>query len=489
VGAPTEEVEGKSPGKALSNAAWFGFVAGLLAALPAFLYLRGFTVDDALIPARYASNIAHGWGYRFNALGPSTDGVTPLGFPYLLAPFASKGPLSALFAARVMGAFAWLAAAAALGGAVAQIRGSPWRYASLLLVVFSAPLGAWAWAGLETGIVVALSTAAAVLPLEAASSPWAGAALGACAWLRPEMIAYATWLGGARVRAAGSRRRMWLTAALVGVPWVAAALLRWFTWGRPAPLAVLSKPSDLAHGAAYVLPAVLFAGAPLAALAPIAWAKLPGLPRSIVAGAFVHLAVVLLAGGDWMPLARLVCPVLPPLALATAHLLSSPSTLRMAAIRLCVGCIAETYVFASRGPAAAHVLHDRIALIDWASPRLAGIKVVAAVDVGWVGTATDAEIVDLAGATDPEIAALPGGHTSKAFSGSLVMGRGAGAIVLQLAPHRPSGETAFARVIETRLFNDDWVKSAYRMAWQSPVSLPVRYIILTRTPIYDGPRL
>jgi hypothetical protein len=472
-----------------SNAAWFGFVVGLLAALPACLYLRGFTVDDALIPARYATNIARGFGYRFNAGGPSTDGVTPLGFPYLLAPFASKGPLSALFAARAMGAFAWLAAAAALGGAVARISGSPLRYASLLLVFFSAPLGAWAWAGLETGIVVALSTAAAVLPLEASCSPWAGAALGACAWLRPEMIAYAAWLGGARVRAAGSPRRMWLTAALVGLPWVAAAVLRWLTWGRPAPLAVLAKPSDLAHGAAYVLPAILFTGAPLAALAPIAWARLPGLPRSLVAGAFVHLAVVLLAGGDWMPLARLVAPILPPLALATAHLLSSPSTLRMAAIRLCVGCIAETYVFASRGPAAAHVLHDRIALIAWASPRLAGTKVVAAVDVGWVGTATDAEIVDLAGATDPEIAALPGGHTSKAFSGSFVTGRGAGAIVLQLAPHQRNGEMTFARVIETRLFHDEWVKRLYELDGQSPESLPVRYVILKQAPIYDGPHL
>jgi hypothetical protein len=471
-----------NPAAERPKTAWFGFALGVLAALPAFLYLRGFTVDDALIPARYAANIAHGWGYRFNAGGPSTDGVTPLGFPYLLAPFASHGPIGALGAARVMGAVAWMAAATALGGAVGRIGGSPVRYASLLLVAFSAPLGAWAWGGLETGLVVALSTAAAVLPLQAPCSPWAGAALGACAWLRPEMIAYAAWLGGARVRAAGSRRRMWLTAALVGLPWITVALLRWLTWGRPTPLAVLSKPSDLAHGAAYVLPAILFTGAPLAALAPIAWAKLPGLPRSLVAGAFVHLAVVLFAGGDWMPLARLVAPILPPLALATAHLLSSPSTLRTAAIRLCVGCIAETYVFASRGPAAAHVLHDRIALIAAATPVLAGSRSVATIDVGWVGAATDAEIIDLAGATNPEVASLPGGHTSKAVSGSYVTGRGADRLVFQLANPTPDGAIAFARVTETRLSRDDAIAGTYVVAWRSPAELPVRYAVLSRAP-------
>src|SRR5262245_36351375 len=113
----------------------FGFALGVLAALPALIYLRGFTVDDALIPARYAAHIAGGLGYRFNPAGPTTDGVTPLGFPYLLAPFAGGGPLSALAAARNMGAIAWLAAAGALGAAIAALSGSPARYAALLLVI------------------------------------------------------------------------------------------------------------------------------------------------------------------------------------------------------------------------------------------------------------------------------------------------------------------------------------------------------------------
>jgi hypothetical protein len=462
-----------------AQAAWFGFVLGVLAALPSLIYLRGFTVDDALIPARYAAHIADGAGYRFNRGGPSTDGVTPLGFPYLLAPFAGHDPLGALAAARGAGALAWLMAAGALGAAIARISGSPRRYASLLLVLFSAPLGAWAWGGLETGIVVALSTAAAVLP--ASRSPLAGAALGASAWLRPEMMPYAAVLGVARVRAAESRSARVVTACLVAAPWLVVAAVRWLVWGRPAPLAVLAKPSDLAHGVAYVLPAIVFTGAPLAALGPIAWWKLGGWPRVLVAGSFVHLATVLVAGGDWMPLARLVCPVLPPLTLATAHLLSSPRGGPMAAVRLSIGCAAQIILFAMRGPAAARVLTDRLTLIDAARPALAGAQKVATLDVGWVGTATDAEIVDLAGATDPEIAALPGGHTSKAVSGAFVTGTSVDRLVFQLDERSSDGSLVFARATEARLFADPLVARAYRTTWKSPSALPVHYVVLTMT--------
>src|ERR1700734_754220 len=86
-------------------------LAGALAALVPALFLRGFTVDDALIPARYAAHLARGLGYRFNAEGPVTDGVTPLGFPFLLAPFARGGPLAALAAAKAIGLATWVLAA------------------------------------------------------------------------------------------------------------------------------------------------------------------------------------------------------------------------------------------------------------------------------------------------------------------------------------------------------------------------------------------
>ncbi|MDF2696854.1 MAG: hypothetical protein K0S65_5237, partial [Labilithrix sp.] len=48
---------------------WYGrafALAGALAALIPALAMWGFTVDDALIPLRYAEHIASGAGYRFD---------------------------------------------------------------------------------------------------------------------------------------------------------------------------------------------------------------------------------------------------------------------------------------------------------------------------------------------------------------------------------------------------------------------------------------
>ena len=56
---------------------------------------------------------------------------------------------------------------------------------------------------------------------------------------------------------------------------------------------------------------------------------------------------------------------------------------------------------------------ERAQLIARASPLLAGAQRVASVDIGWVAVAADRQVVDLAGLTDPEVAYLSGGHTSK----------------------------------------------------------------------------
>ena len=84
--------------------AWYGraaAVVGVLAALVPALFMWGFTVDDALISLRYAHHLATGAGYRFNALGPATDGVTPLPWPLLVAPFSAGDLMTALL--RVKG--------------------------------------------------------------------------------------------------------------------------------------------------------------------------------------------------------------------------------------------------------------------------------------------------------------------------------------------------------------------------------------------------
>jgi hypothetical protein len=294
------------------------------------------------------------------------------------------------------------------------------------------------------------------------------------------MIAYAATLAWGRARLTGMRRAKLLALALAAGPWCGAAAIRWLVWGRPAPLAVLAKPSDLSHGLAYVLGAVALAGPTVAVFAPFAWRKLAPWPRTLVVGAFVHLVVVAFAGGDWMPLARLICPVLPSLVLVVAHLICTPGARFAAALRLALGCFGEIAVFVTRGPAASRVLSDRMVLIESVGQALAGAERVATIDVGWVGAATDAEIVDLAGATDPEIAALPGGHTSKAISGAFLTGRHPDRLIFQVfSPSGGAEGPVYARATEERLARDPLIARAYTTIWRSSGELPITYVVLS----------
>ena len=111
-----------------------GGLLGLVSVGAAMAWLWGFTVDDALITCRVAWHLARGVGYRFNASGPVVDAVTPLGFAYVLSPFAAAGPLAALSAAKWLGALL-VAAAGLLFGAsdlLAHLR-RLWRGAPVLL--------------------------------------------------------------------------------------------------------------------------------------------------------------------------------------------------------------------------------------------------------------------------------------------------------------------------------------------------------------------
>lgn len=507
-----------------------------LAALGPVLWLRGFTVDDALITARYAWNVATGEGYRMSAGGPVTDGVTPLGFAYVLAPFAGRGPLAALRAAKWLGAAAWTLAAALLGLATARVvegwgaaearaagdalrsegareqaearspqdmpssdgarvssggpprarGGWPLVLVPLALVATSAPLGAWAAAGMETGLVAALGALAAALPI--LGRPRAAAACaGLAAGWRPELLPWAMTLGlglfsssrsGAAARPSRALRA-WLLLVLPLLPFVAAALVRLAVFGRPAPLSVFAKAPDGRLGLAYAAACALLAGPPVLA-APRALARLRGFPRALAASVLVHLGAVALAGGDWMPLSRLVVPVLPSLALA-ALFVAREAALAATAARLAAAVAGQVFVLVHVGPAAARVGEDRLRVLSELGPALAGAKVVASLDIGWVGAATAATIVDLAGVTDPAIAALPGGHTTRRIPPGLLDARGVDALVLLLAPGERPAEpwtrSRFARGVEAWVATEPGVGERFTpVAEGSPPHL--RYLIL-----------
>ncbi len=470
---------------------------GAAVALAPAIALWGFTVDDALIPARYAAHLAAGAGYRFNALGPVTDGVTPLGWACLLAPFAGGGPLAALSAAKVLGLAAWTLAAALLGVVIHRASDRPVRFGALAILA-SAPLGAWSVAGLETGLVAALA-GAAVGARALGSARVGSAAAGLAAAFRPELAPWAFVLalapsprpkarevdegeGPDDAVAPPLRRDVLVRAALALAPFLAVAVLRASLFGRAAPLSSVAKPPDVALGTSYALACFLLTG-PVAIVAPLAWRRLDGFARVLIASVGVHFVAVALVGGDWMPLSRLVVPVLPATAVAAAYV-ASVADVRVAALRLALAVAGEAFAYVRAGPPAARVGADRLAVIDELRPALAGAKTIASLDVGWVGAATDATIVDLAGVTDPTVAALPGGHTSKEIPVAFLDTRGVDTIVLLLhagEPLRtPWTESRFDRRVERRVAMIPNIAEDFEPVTMSSGGL--RYLVLRRVP-------
>lgn len=452
-----------------------GLVAALLT-LAATAALSRFVVDDAWIPARYAEHLAAGLGYRFNADGAATDGVTPLPWAPWLALWVWLG-VPALVAARATSAAGMLLAAWLVGRAADRAPGGVGRLAPLI-VFGAAPVGAWAAGGLETGAVVALIAAGITRTSGAAAT----AALGAAAALRPECLPMVVVLAVARD---GSPRVRAARALGAATPFVAvvAARLAWF--GRPVPLSVLAKPADLSHGAPYVIAGLILLGAPAFVLAPRALASSRHRDaRWLVAGAATHALAVAWAGGDWMPLSRLLLPSVPPLALAGA-LVAAEATRAATWARLGLGALAIGYAWATGGrAAAADIAGARAALIERGGRALEGRRSVAALDVGWVSAATRARVVDLAGLTDPAIAALPGGHTSKRIPPAFLDDRGVDALVLLRrrgcagACVRDDGGP-YERAVEERLASERWVDETF--AVDATVSAgPLTYVVWTR---------
>ncbi len=478
-------------------------VAGLAAAAVPLGLLRGFTVDDAWIVARYAAHVAAGLGYRFNAHGAPTDGVTPLGLPLLLAPFGHGGTMAAFHAARLLGAGAWLCASAMLGIAVCRSSQHPARWAALAIVATSAPAGAWSVSGLETGLALAWSTVAVCLPLAARFALPGAAAAGLVAWLRPEALPLACVLGVGRARSARSRRDAGLALAASVLPFAIAATVRLGWWGHPYPLALLAKPSDLHHGLVYVAAAGLLGSGCMLIAAAYDWRRLERWPRTLLLALLAHAGAVAAAGGDWMPLSRLFVPVLPALVLLAAHELSlRPGWPRGALALLAVALAGQGFAWIRVGRPASVALPERLALMAEASPVLARFRTIASVDIGWVGAVTEAEVVDLAGVTDVEIAVLAGGHTSKRITGAMLEARGVDAILVWRSepdawshgggtpttrlPTFAELRSVVSRGAEHYLLADPIVARDYEVAWVSSGDRPIRYALLARRGAQGG---
>ncbi|MBW2453394.1 MAG: hypothetical protein JRI68_02735 [Deltaproteobacteria bacterium] len=458
---------------------------GMGCALPAAIYLWSFMVDDALISARYAANIASGLGYRFNAGGPSTDGVTPLGWAWLLAPFGAGGTLAAFHAAKVIGLLSWLCGAAAVALAVDRMEVGRAKWAGLSLLVCSAPLGAWAVAGMETGLVLglcALAVSARVVGRELPS----GIAAGLVAALRPECAPWALVLAlSPPVTALPANERgkaRWRQLALVVAPVALVAAIRLVAFGRLTPLALLAKTPDPTLGGRYALACLLLTGP----LALVAWCGLPPWIRGLQLATVAHFLAIAIAGGDWMPLSRLAVPALPGVVVAASYVVGRARP-AIAWPRLALALAGVLFVLVKIGPVAAAVGGKRMAVMDQLREPLASSQVVAALDVGWVGAVCAADIVDLAGVTDPAVAVLAGGHTSKRVPHNLLLARNVDTLVLLLAKSQPLADpwtrSWFGRLVELDVAQMPAMAQEFEPIAQSEGAL--RYVVLRRKPNAD----
>jgi hypothetical protein len=141
------------------------------------------------------------------------------------------------------------------------------------------------------------------------------------------------------------------------------------------------------------------------------------------------------------------------------------------------------------GLPARHVLAHRTALIERARPVLATARHVATLDAGWIGAATAAPILDLAGVTDPVVAALPGGHTTKRVPEALLAARNTDVWVLLLAPGASVAgdwrQSAFARGVEQRLASLPLAEGFWVTAELPLGGTQQRYLVVERR---DAPR-
>jgi len=457
----------------------------LVAALPA-LCMWGFTVDDALISVRYARHLATGLGWRFDAGAASTDGVTPLPWPLILVPMARTGDaLAVLGRSQRLGLALWMLTGLLLGDRIGRARGAPvWaRGAILASVALSVPLAAHAVSGMETPLATLLATYAAI----GARRPLVAAVFaGLTASLRPEMAPWACALAaGLSVASRGGVARAVLAGCAALIPFAVCAIIRTWAWGRPAPLAVWAKPSDLYHGVAYAGAALVVGVVPILVAAPSALRRAPrGL--AIVVAAAVHVVAIAMVGGDWMPYARLLVPVLPSVVYAAALVAARARPAATAARCLAAWTLGAWCLVQSRGEGR-RVGTDRAALIALARPCLRPLTRIAALDIGWVGAATEADIVDLAGVTDPVVAALRGGHTSKRVGSMFLLGRDPDGILLYCPKGLPNGQLAewrdaeYPRVVEDRLAQDDVIARHFApVAWLALGPRGAGYVLLRK---------
>lgn len=372
-------------------------------------------MDDAYITFRYARNLAEGAGLVYNA-GERVLGTSAPLFAVLLAGLHRLTGAAIPALAFAAGA-ACLLACSLLGYRLARRASGP-LFAALFVVAALSPrfsLQVFA-SGMETPLYLAGLLGAVELACRGRDAA-AFAAAGALCFLHPDAAVLAVALSLALRAVRG--RWPWRALVLGLAPAAAAAAALWIAYGSPLPHSVTAKrlayamPSGHAFsrltetildtlvaretpGPPFV--AALVAAAALALILVFGRAALGGLPVLSFAGfSALYIAAFAIANPlvfDWYR---------PPLALAAAFVLAAcvgrlPRAGRAAAgFLLAASAAAHVAAFRPYEPSGREDVYARAA----ATLELRSEETVAAPEIGALGWATRAHVLDTTGLVSP----------------------------------------------------------------------------------------
>jgi hypothetical protein len=409
--------------------------------------LRDYVTDDTFIHLQYARHLAHGEGFVFNP-GEHVYGSTSPLWVMLLANAIALG-VDGLFAAKLLGAAATLAALLLWFVLVRRTLGSPWlRVLSTVGWAAHAWMLRWSLSGMETPLAVALVIAGLVV--FTASERWgerpafAGVLWALAALARPEcvllLVLWAMLLVFEHGVRAGLRRGvlgLWPAAVVYG-GWLAFARVYFGTFW-PNTLAAKTAGGE---GAAYQLEQLLRQGAIVGATDGAAVLVLAGVVLLVVVRrrglalkpvtrllplAWLVMVPVLYAVRGVPVLSRYLMPLLPVLAWLAWRSLdrelgprlerpaARPPQLRRARIGLAVGVVFAALVLTQNLLTYARLVQPQVqslttgmraSLIPWGrwfDLNTQPDAVVAAPDIGALGYYGRRRVVDLAGLVTPEM--------------------------------------------------------------------------------------
>lgn len=452
-----------------------------------------YTVDDSYIVARYALRLSRGEGYTWNP-GAATDGVTG---PAWLLPGVGAAALGydPVIAAKLVGlccsALAVLACIAALQ---ARARGSQLAWIAALLLVCQPSIGGSGSSGLETGLATLALTYAAEAALAAPgpSLVGLGSAVAALAWLRPELAAAcAVFLAVATLRV-GLRSAL-IAWAIAAVSAASVCMFRFWISGSLLPMAWHAKAGSLQDGWSYAARGVLvLTGIGGIALAAAGAALGQFRERARAWALLTHFGALVLAGGDWMPGFRLWVPLFPQYAALAAvgceRLWRRGSTARvLAAGGLVAACAVPLLDLFLRIPdwRNAGKSRERVGAAIARELRAHPTARVALVDIGFIGYASGVTTIDLAGLTEPAVAAFPGGHLAKRIPSAWLQAQAPDLLLLHSSlPPTAASDGRLQRLagypVEMRVARFGWVTEQFRVAKIYAYGPGYHYVLLRR---------